>query len=103
LREEKEHILNEVLRLLSEKYPIGLYEYLYKYRPDLYRQLVDLEDRIDQAYLNPNASIDQLKAVLREYWAFHMTGIKEFKQVGQLEMNVLIKARKEMLDERIRA
>jgi hypothetical protein len=32
-----------------------------------------------------------------------MTGIKEFKQVGQLEMNVLIKARKEMLDERIRA
>src|SRR3990172_569063 len=99
----KEEMLSRTLEDLNKRYPIGLYEYLYKHRPDLYKRLLDLEDRIDQTYLNPNASIDQLKAVLREYWKFHMTGIKEFKQVGQLEMNVLIKARKEMLDERIRA
>ena len=102
MREDKEHILNEVLRLLSEKYPIGLYEYLYKYRPDLYKQLLDLENMIDQTYLNPNASIDQLKAVLREYWKFHMTAIREFKQRGQLDLN-LLKAREEMVEERIRA
>ena len=50
MREEKEHILNEVLRLLSEKYPIGLYEYLFKHRSSLYMQLIDLEERIDQAF-----------------------------------------------------
>ena len=102
MREDKEHILNEVLRLLSEKYPVGLYEFLYKHKPDLYWQLVDLEDRIDQAYLNPSASTDQLKAVLREYWTFHMTAIKEFKQIGELSLN-LSQARQEMVEERIRA
>jgi len=99
---DKEYILQETLRLLGEKYPIGLYEYLYKYRPDLYIQLVNLENGIDQTYLNPNASIDQLKAVLREYWTFHMRAIKEFKQRGQLGLN-LPQARQEMIEERIRA
>jgi hypothetical protein len=98
----KDELLNRTLEELGKRYPQGLYEYLYKHRPDLYRQLVDLEDKIDQAYLNPNASIDQLKAVLREYWAFHMTTIREFKQKGQLGLN-LPQARKEMIDERIRA
>jgi len=99
---DKDFILQETLRLLGERYSVGLYEYLYKYRPDLYRQLVDLEDRIDQAYLNPNASIDRLKAVLREYWTFHLAVIKEFKQKGQLGLN-LPQARQEMIEERIRA
>lgn len=102
LREEKERILKEVLRLLGEKYPIGLYEYLYKQCPELYKQLLDLEDRIDQTYLNPNESIDQLKAVLREYWTFHMTTIKEFKKTGQLDLN-LSQVRQEMTEERVRA
>ena len=105
MTQEKEHILKEVLRLLGEKYPIGLYEYLFKHRPDLYRQLVDLEDRIDQAYLNPSAPIDQLKAVLREYWTFHMKTIKEFKldetRVEQLDLN-LVEIRDEMTEERER-
>jgi Fic family protein len=100
LREEKEKILKEVLRLLSEKYPIGLYEYLYKHCPDLYNQLLELENSIDQTYLN--ASIDQLKAVLREYWTFHMTAIREFKQTGQLGLN-LSQVRQEMTAERVRA
>ena len=93
----------ETLGLLGEKYPVGLYEFLYKHKPDLYWQLVDLEDRIDQAYLNPSASTDQLKAVLREYWTFHMTAIREFKQAEQLDLNLLIKAREEMAEKRIKA
>lgn len=99
---EKEKILKEVLRLLGEKYPRGLYEHLYKYCPDFYKHLLELEDRIDQAYLNPNASIYQLKAVLREYWAFHMTAIKEFKQIGQLDLD-LSQIRQKMTEERVRA
>ena len=102
MREEQEFILKEVLRLLGEKYPTGLYEYLYKLRPDLYRQLIDLEDRIDKAYLDPNASIDQLKAVLRNYWKFHMTAIREFRQAPKLGMN-LTEAREEMSEQRVRA
>lgn len=102
MREEKERILQEVLRLLREKYPIGLYEYLHKHCPDLYKQLLELEDRIDRTYLDPNASIDQLKAVLRKYWAFHMTAIREFKQTKQLDPN-LSEARQKMTEERVRA
>jgi len=99
----KDELLNRTLEELGKRYPQGLYEFLFKHRPDLYRQLVGLEDKIDQTYLNANASIYQFKAVLREYWTFHMIAIKEFKQVGQLEMNVLINARQEMEEERIRA
>ena len=100
MREDKELILKEVLRLLNEKYPIGLYEYLFKHRSSLYMQLIDLEERIDQAFLYE--TVDDLKAVLREYWTFHMTAIKEFKQIGQLGLN-LQKAKQEMAEEKIRA
>ena len=100
MREDKELILKEVLRLLNEKYPIGLYEYLFKHRSSLYMQLIDLEERIDQAFLYE--TVDDLKAVLREYWTFHMRAIKEFKQKGQLGLN-LQKAKQEMAEERIRA
>ena len=99
---EKEAILKEVLRPLGEQYTIGLYEYLYKHCPDLYKQLLELEDRIDQAYLNSDAPIDQLKAVLREYSTFHMAAIKEFKQTGKLDLN-LSHVRQEMTEERVRA
>ena len=100
MREDKELILKEVLRLLNEKYPIGLYEYLFKHRSSLYMQLIDLEERIDQAFLYE--TVGDLKAVLREYWTFHMTAIKEFKQIGELSLN-LSQARQEMVEERIRA
>jgi hypothetical protein len=98
----KEELLNRALGDLGKRYPIGLYEYLYKHRPDLYRSLIELENSIDQIYPDSNASIDQLKAVLRDYWTFHMTAIREFKQLGQLDLD-LSQVRQEMADERIRA
>ncbi len=57
----KDEILTRLMDDLNKRYPVGLYEYLFKHCPDLYKQLLDLEDRIDQTYLDPNASIDQLK------------------------------------------
>ena len=98
----KDELLNRTLEELGKRYPQGLYEFLFKHRLDLYRQLTELEDRIDQTYLNPNASIDQLKGALSEYWKLHMKAIREFKQVEQLDLN-LIQARQEMSEERIRA
>lgn len=101
MTEEKERIIKEVLRLLGEKYPDGLYEYLYKHCPDLYGQLIELEDRIDQTYLDPHISVEQLKTVLRDYWMFHVTVMKEFKQVKQVDLN-LSQVRGEMFEERSR-
>ena len=97
----KEEILPRLLKDLGKRYPIGLYEFLFKQRPDLYKQLIELENRIDLTYLDPSASIDQLKAVLREYWTFHMMAIREFKQIERLDLN-LSGAREEMTEERER-
>jgi hypothetical protein len=94
---DKDFILEETLRLLNKRYPIGLYEYLYKHRPDLDTQLLELWDRIDKAFLS--GTIPELKAVLREYWTFHMKVIKEFKQT---DLN-LSQVRKEMNEERIQS
>ncbi len=100
MREEKEAIIKEVLRLLGEKYPVGLYEYLFKHRPELYKKLQHLEDRIDQAFLS--ATIQGLKAILRDYWTLHIMAIKEFKEIDQLDFNLPV-ARKELQENRIRA
>jgi hypothetical protein len=98
----KEALLNRTLEDLGKQYPVGLYEYIFKCRCDLYGQLVDLENRVDRIYLDPNADIDQLKAVLRDYWKLHITAIKEFTNIGQLAFNLSV-ARQEMQEERIRA
>lgn len=102
MRKEKEKILKEVLRLLGEKYPIGLYEYLYKRCPDLYNELILIEHDIDRSFLSDSVSIDEFKAILRDYWKLHMIAIREYKKADQLNFN-LPKAREEMIEERIRA
>lgn len=102
MREEKAAILQEVLRLLEEKYRPGLYEYLFKYREDAYKRLLALEDGIDRAYLTPGIDEEGFKAILREYWKLHIIAIKEFKQVDQLDLNIP-QARQEMTAERVRA
>lgn len=96
----KEELLTRALEDLGKRYPIGLYEYLFKHRPEKYKQLLELEDRIDVAYLT--GTLDSLKSVLREYWTFHMAVIKEFKQAEQLGLN-LSQVRQEMTEERVRA
>jgi len=98
----KEELLTRTLEDLGKGYPIGLYEYLFRRRTDLYKQLIELEDKIDHTYLNPNESIDQLKAVLREYWTFHISAIKEFTQIPLIDINIA-RTRDEMSEERMRA
>ena len=100
-KEKKEAILKEVLRLLGERYPCGLYEFIYKYKPELYNKLTCLENEIDRGYLDDSVTIEGFKAILREYWKFHMEAIQEFNQAG-LILN-LAKAKQEMAEERIRA
>lgn len=98
----KEQLLTRTLEDLREIYPEGLYEYLFKYRQEMYERLLLLENRIDQIYLNPNVSIDPLRTVLREYWNLHAQAIRKFQQVGHVNLN-LPKARRELAQERIRA
>jgi len=37
--QEKDSILEEILNLLAERYPLGLYEYLFKYQPEMYKEV----------------------------------------------------------------
>ncbi len=83
---DKDIILEELLNLLAERYPIGLYEYLYKYHPEMYRKMRDLEDDVGNAFLFKTT--EDLKKVLREYWTLHMEAIKEFENQDNLDLEV---------------
>ena len=84
--QEKDKIIDETLNLLAERYPIGLYEYLFKYQPDMYKKLRELEDEISRDY--ENKSIEDLKEVLKEYWTLHMEAIGEFENQDDLDLKV---------------
>ena len=84
--QEKEHIINETLKLLAEKYPIGLYEYLFKYQPEMYKELRDLENDISRDY--DHKSIYDIKAIMRKYWILHSIAIKEFENQDNLDLEV---------------
>ncbi len=83
---DKDIILDELLKLLTERYPEGLYEYMYQYHPDMYRRIRELEDEVDNAFLYK--TVGDLKKVLREYWVIHMTGIRKFKNQDELDFSV---------------
>jgi len=84
--QEKDKIIDETLNLLAEWYPIGLYEYLFKYQPDMYKKLRELEDEADNAFLYKTT--DDLKEVLKEYWTLHMEAIGEFENQDDLDLKV---------------
>lgn len=96
----KEELLKRTLEDLGKQYPIGLYEYLFKHRHEVYSELTRLEEAVDRAFLS--GTVGELKAVLRDYWKLHIEAIKEFKEVGQSDFNLPV-ARKEMQEERLRA
>jgi len=83
---DKEVILEEILNLLAERYPIGLYEYLYKYQLETYKRIRELEDEVDNAFLFKTT--EELKKVLREYWTLHMEAIRKFKNLDELDFSV---------------
>ena len=97
---EKETVLKEVLKLLGERYQPGLYEFLFRYRGDLHKQRLELEDRIDRACIS--GTLAELKEALRSYWVFHMKALEEFKRDPQLALD-LTRVRQEMVEDRIGA
>jgi len=84
--QEKENIIDETLRLLTERYQQGLYEYLFKYQPEIYKELRDLEDELSIDY--KNKSIDDIKAIMRKYWILHSMAKKEFENQDDLDLEV---------------
>lgn len=97
---DKEALIKRTLEDLGKHYPIGLYEYLFKHRHEVYSKLTRLEKAIDQAFLT--GMVEDLKAILRDYWRLHMEAIKQFKAGGQLTLNIR-ETREEMEEERVRA
>ncbi len=81
-REEKEKLLSIAFELLGEKYPQGLYEWLYKYRPEIQRAISGLEDKMNDNFMT-GGSVKDLKALLRAYWVVHMKAIKDFSECGK--------------------
>jgi len=84
---KKDKLLNLTLDGLDEKYPSGLYEYLYMNDIRSYSKIFKLEDSINMNFIK-NGTLQDLKAILREYWIEHMKAIKDFKQAEQT--NVLL-------------
>lgn len=84
---EKEKLLYITFDRLKEKYPSGLYEWLYKNNLEVYRHIIELEDSINDNF-SYNRSIQDLKALLREYWVEHMKAIREFKGCGQSDVSL---------------
>jgi len=83
---EKENIIDGTLKLLAERYPIGLYEFMHEYEPKMYRKLRELEDEISRDY--SDKTIEDLKVVLREYWHLHVEAIGEFENQDDLDLRV---------------
>ncbi len=93
----KEELIRQTFDELGKRYPIGLYEYLYKFQPDLYKELISIEADIDKAFLT--GTVEELKASLRTYWAIHMKAIEIFKNSGQSGID-FTKVREEIEGER---
>ncbi|MEM2135543.1 MAG: hypothetical protein QXG44_11880 [Candidatus Jordarchaeaceae archaeon] len=79
IEEEKNIILKEVIRLLSEKYINGLYDFLYKSRFNVYRELLEIEEKINRSFVSDTVSLKEFKSLLRDYWVVHIKAIKELK------------------------
>ena len=96
----KDELLRNILEDLNEKYLPGLYEFLFKNRTELYKQLQSIENNIDNAYLD--GTVEELKLALRDYWVFHVRVIQLFKISNKSDTNVdLTETRKEMLEGRL--
>jgi len=85
-KNNKDFILDETLRLLSENYPDGMYEFLYFRYHEVYMKMRQLEDEITNDF--DNMSISELKNILADYWRLHVESIKKYKSEGQLNFNV---------------
>lgn len=94
---EKENLLHIAFDRLSEKYPSGLYEWMYVNDPDACRELSELEDRINDN-VRTNGSIQDLKALLRTYWVAHMNAIKAFNECDKTD-SILDEAKAERIRE----
>ncbi len=83
---DKDFILSELLRLLGERYEIGLYEFLYFRYHDVYMKIREIEDEITDGF--DTLSIKELKDILADYWRLHIESIKKYKSEKQLNFNV---------------
>lgn len=75
-KESKDFLLNELINLLPENFPPGIYTYIENFRPELLEKLNNLDSQIHEKYMNDSA--EALKAVLREYWTFHNSVTGDF-------------------------
>lgn len=88
MKQDKNKLLDEVLKILGDRYPVGLYEYLFNYSPDLYNWINQTENKVEKVFLS--GSFDDLKEVLTEYWILHMRAIETYKADKHTNFDMLI-------------
>ena len=94
-------LAEKLLDELRTYYPLGLYEWLYKYSKDHYDKIVQIESNLHRVI--SCGSEEQTKALLSEYWKLHRAAIDEFinsEESVELELNYA-EVRKAMLEARV--
>ena len=93
-------LVRNTLEQLNKYYPIGLYEWLFKFNKPLYYQIIKIEDELDKVI--PNGTQEDTKKLLLKYWATHKTAIEQFRnnQLDESDINYA-EVRKDMLEEKV--
>lgn len=94
------NLVRNTLEQLNKYYPIGLYEWLYKYNKSRYKEITEIEDELDVVLVK--GTEQDTKKLLLKYWATHKTAIEEFRnnQLDESDINYA-EVRKDMLEERV--
>ena len=94
-------LAKKILDELRQFYPLGLYEWLYKYSKDKYYKIVEIEG--DLHHVISKGTEEQTKELLSKYWELHRTAIGEYinnEETIELEFEYTA-IRREMLEERV--
>jgi len=85
-KNNKNFVLDETLRLLSQQYLDGMYEYLFKYQFSVYAKMREIEDVITENF--DSIQIEDLKNILAGYWRLHIESAKKYRSEKQLNFDI---------------
>lgn len=94
----KQEMIERTLEQLNHYYPHGLYEWMFKENKSDYKQLIDIENGIDELILRDGSDIE-LKNLLITFWYIHKKNIEKFNNCKGGDFNY-IEVRKQRLEQR---
>lgn len=83
----KDELFKKALEEITRIYSLGLYPYLFEQQKELYRRLLGLVEKVEQAYLEGKVTVEAFRATLKEYWALHKEAIRIYEIDKQSKQN----------------